>query len=76
MGDMNELLRTRERQKLLDELIAGLVQHAFDTGMFRSCLNCAHWSGEPSEICNLFVARPPARVIVTGCDEHTDNIPF
>lgn len=30
----------------------------------------------PPETCSKFKVRPPARVIVCGCSEHTDDIPF
>jgi hypothetical protein len=78
---LNEILRMTERQKLLDGLSLGIVEWALDQGLFRSCLNCEHWTGEtpqyePPEHCRKFRARPPARIIVTGCDEHSDNIPF
>lgn len=77
----NHILRTTERVKLLDGLASGLVEWALDQGLFRSCLNCQHWTGEnptavPAESCSLFRARPPARIIVTGCDSHSDQIPF
>lgn len=82
---LNEKLRTESRQNLLDALAHGFVDWAFDQGLFRSCLNCADWEGEhapgvtlkyPPEWCRKFNARPPAKVIVTGCPEHSDNIPF
>lgn len=71
-----------QRHELLDELAHGIVDWAADQGLFTSCLNCSHWTGEaptngePPEACRLFKARPPARIIVTGCPDHTDNIPF
>lgn len=40
----------------------------------RSCLQCMHWK-ELKEICEKFNVRPPAKVIVNGC-EHHDFIPF
>lgn len=77
----NHILRTTERVKLLDGLATGIVEWGLDQGLFRSCLNCSHWTGEnpvnvPAENCGLHRARPPARVIVTGCDDHSDIIPF
>lgn len=79
---LNVLLRTEARQNLLDALAHGFVDWAFDQGLFRSCLNCAHWNSEtskihPPETCGKFSnMRPPARIIVTGCPDHSDNIPF
>lgn len=40
----------------------------------RSCLQCMHWK-ENKEICEKFNQRPPAKVIVNGCQYH-DFIPF
>lgn len=82
---LNEKLRTEARQNLLDALAGGLVEWALDQGLFRSCLNCANWNGEQApgvklvhkpETCRLNGLRPPARIIVTGCECHSDNIPF
>lgn len=41
----------------------------------KTCLNCLHFD-EPSEKCKLCNLRPPARVIVSGCPKHEDEIPF
>ena len=82
----NHILRTTERVRLLDGLATGIVEWALDQGLFRSCLNCEHWNGEqapgvtlnyPPETCRKHGnQRPPARIIVTGCDDHSDNIPY
>ena len=79
---LNEKLRTESRQNLLDALAHGFVDWAFDQGLFRSCLNCEHWNKDdskthPPETCRKFGdERPPAKIIVTGCPDHSDNIPF
>lgn len=44
-------------------------------GAFRNCTNCFHWQSIPNELCKLYKERPPASVIVNGCDEF-DEIPF
>lgn len=43
----------------------------------KSCLNCMHFE-EAKELCGFkgYNQRPPARVIVTGCPSHEDEIPF
>lgn len=42
----------------------------------RTCVNCYHWRDD-NETCGLTDnLRPPARVIVKGCDQHEDEIPF
>jgi hypothetical protein len=47
-------------------------------GMFKSCLNCEHWiEGPPNnlqQVCGKYRMRPPTKIIICGCDEHTDNI--
>ena len=44
---------------------------------FQSCINCLHFN-EKEEICKLYKARPPARVIVFGCSSYADvdEVPF
>ncbi len=44
---------------------------------FRNCLNCEHFT-EEQELCRLWKAKPPARVICYGCKDHCDvgTIPF
>jgi len=43
-----------------------------------TCLNCKHWSNDANEYCILFNAKPPAKIIVFGCDNYMDiqEIPF
>lgn len=41
----------------------------------RTCLNCEYFD-EPNELCGKWNARPPARIIATGCADHQDDIPF
>lgn len=40
-----------------------------------TCLSCEHFD-EPSELCKLANARPPARVIAHGCPSYSANVPF
>ena len=40
----------------------------------QSCLQCLHWK-EKEEMCGLFKQRPPAKIIVVGCEKH-EFIPF
>ena len=42
--------------------------------LYQSCLSCIHFH-ETKEICKLANQRPPAKVIVFGC-EHWDFVPF
>lgn len=70
------------RENAVKDFVKHHVEQWMDMGLFRSCINCAHWNDEhavtrPPETCSKHNnARPPARIIVTGCPDHTDNIPF
>lgn len=44
--------------------------------VFRSCLNCEQFTADSSELCMLAKARPPAKVIVYGCQKWEASIPF
>ena len=41
----------------------------------RNCVACDSFD-IPREICIEYNARPPASVIVTGCDKFSDEVPF
>jgi hypothetical protein len=40
-----------------------------------SCINCDYWL-KAEELCDRYKVRPPANVIVTGCNTWTDEVPF
>ena len=40
-----------------------------------NCVSCDNFD-IPREICLNFNARPPAKVIVTGCDKFRNDVPF
>lgn len=46
-------------------------------GLTPSCISCENFD-EPSEICKVYKARPPARVIALSCKSYDDkdSIPF
>lgn len=52
------------------EQIIRLLQTAED----RNCTTCLHWQTNP-ELCKMYNERPPAAVIVKGCEQY-DYIPF
>ena len=52
-----------------------LADELMDRGLFRSCINCDQWL-EHNQLCKLYKALPPAETIVTGCEAHSDIIPF
>ena len=74
MRNANEILRTTNRQDLLNFLALNFTSYLMEQGYFSTCLNCHHWQSE-TEICGKFNQRPPAKIIVSGCEEHTD-VPF
>ena len=74
--NIEQLKRESDREVTVAKIALEFAEYMRDKGLLRNCINCAHWSGAKTEICGLFKMRPPATVIVTGCNEHTDNIPF
>lgn len=58
----DRLAAQQNQQKLVVD------KHAWIT-----CLNCEYWKDEQ---CSLFRAVPPGSVIVHGCEEHVERIPF
>jgi recombinational DNA repair protein RecR len=69
----------KDRQGAIAEVVTALtkaVRNELDRAT-RTCLNCQNFD-EKSELCkfNSYNQRPPARVIVTGCPSHEDEIPF
>lgn len=63
---------SQENMRKLANLI---VERMSDEGYFRTCCNCKAWD-EQHEVCKKYNVQPPARVIVKGCEDHSDNIPF
>ena len=64
--------RMRER-----ELAYGVVhEHLIRMGYVKSCLNCDHWDHEAGTQCLKYKAVPPPKVIVYGCPDWTEHIPF
>lgn len=62
----------------LTGLLKGLSEGRPGEGVFQSCLNCIHFRESAGEICGLYKARPPARIIAFGCPSYddVDEIPF
>lgn len=56
----------------LSEKIFWLVQNA---RIGRSCIKCTQFE-ESTEICRLAGSRPPARIIVLGCEKYSEEPPF
>lgn len=50
-----------------------------DMGLFRNCLNCSEWQKNyttKEQRCGKYLVLPPPEVIVVGCPQHSDFIPF
>lgn len=46
-----------------------------ENGKWRCCLNCMYWDKDKAG-CSKFKATPPPHIVVHGCVEHEDDIPF
>lgn len=57
----------RHRINLQDSLI--------QRDQWQTCINCDDFVKETEE-CKMHKARPPAYIIVSGCENHTMAIPF
>lgn len=69
------ILNNSNRRAALSTLAEIFVDKMMQIGLFQTCLNCEFWNKE-KETCEKFNMRPPAKVIVVGCSEHSDIIPF
>lgn len=74
LKSVEEALRTKNRHDLLNILALNFTNYLFDNGWFSTCLNCHYWK-DKEEMCSKYNQRPPAKIIISGCEEHTD-IPF
>lgn len=68
-------LRTDAYYDLQSIIAEGLERIAKENHIYQSCVNCQNFN-EPAEICKLANQRPPARVIVFGCNMWDGGIPF
>lgn len=68
------------REAMIAKIAKDIGERLADDGYFKNCYNCEHWiEGPPDnrqQICGMFKKRPPTHIIVSGCPEHSDNIPF
>lgn len=67
--------------RILADDIEKFIQRMVETAV-RTCVNCEHFEcttqHKTADICRLAMQRPPATVIVSGCEKHewNDEIPF
>jgi hypothetical protein len=74
----SEPIRREDLEAQLLERVRSAMQQVLAGEVNRvCCLSCVNWKAN-AEFCNLFKARPPARIIALGCPEYMDNkgIPF
>lgn len=57
------------------ELMLELYKVAIKEQLFKSCLNCIAFNSK-KELCELNNLRPPAEIVVYGCEMHDFDIPF
>jgi len=80
MNDNERALADIQREASLQKLSKQLTELMLEEGWFRTCYNCEHWiEGPPDnlqQICGKYKQRPPTKIIVCGCEDHSDNIPY
>lgn len=77
-------IKPKLRQEAHTEVYSALVNSVKrvlenqDHFPYQNCLKCLNFDEKPNEICRLYDMRPPAKVIVYGCDKFEDgsDIPF
>ena len=77
MTDINKersKLAREETAKALVDVVGPAVFNAFMDAT-RTCITCDHWQAN-TEICGLYNARPPAKIIAFGCESYINEIPF
>lgn len=79
---------TELRDSFVTSLGNNIAETLVDCGIAKTCLNCDHWNsdgtyGNPQffnrnlpEGCKKYRALPPPKIIVMGCPDHTDALPF
>lgn len=89
VDDAAEKRKEEARKKQLDIDHAAILEHQtllLARNIWRSCLNCqnfvdriilvANQKTETYKVCGLFSAVPPPNIIVNGCRDWEDDIPF
>ena len=65
-----------KRQELEQAAMPIWQLRAVRMGVIRTCINCENFNIDGGELCTLWRSRPPAKVIVYGCDKWQEEIPF
>lgn len=78
--DAELILADSCRADAMNKLSLKMTVFLKEAGFFQNCANCHYWREGPLhnriQICGKFNARPPIEVMVAGCPDHSDNIPF
>ena len=56
-------------------VVEDIVKEARNKNPYINCVSCLNFN-QHDEVCEIAKARPPAIVIVTGCEQWLDDIPF
>lgn len=66
----------RLRMKEVDVIAGEVAKRVAETirASVPTCVQCSHWH-EKDELCGLWLARPPAKVIAFGCEKY-EHMPF
>lgn len=74
--DLKKLLVVTKEKKAFNENVSNYQREVIHSLMWNSCINCGNFNKQ-NELCNKFSARPPAEIIVVGCDEYIiDVVPY
>ena len=65
-----------DRKAQLAKLAHSLMDWLDDAGYHRTCLTCFNWIENENPHCGKYKMRPPTKIIISGCPDHTDLIPF
>lgn len=78
-----QLQRLAAAEKQREEKNAAILKHQetlLKAAIWRSCINCINWQEIPMSgrtmRCGLYKQTPPPNVIVNGCRDWEDDIPF
>jgi len=65
------------RKLFVEQATAFLANEVRETleRMTKTCLNCDNWDNI-DQLCSLYKTLPPPKVLVVGCENHVDEIPF
>lgn len=70
------LLVVNDEKRKFNNQQSNFQREAIHSLMWNTCINCGNFN-KAEEKCNKFNAKPPAEIIVVGCDEYIiDIVPY